>query len=872
MAEYDGEVVIKARIETDGLENDASKISKNLNDSFNRSSQILSNLQKQYNNLVSGASKSTEQLGLEKSLYQLENRLDSLKSQYERTFQTLDRQYQGLFSNVREGKDVGSFNMGVYNDLMKRLTPFGDMINRTTERINELKQRLNEVKLNPEAQTSVLRLQNQISKLYINISKEQAKAQANSEKMAERARLQQERLQASEQRAMEKIRLAREQMAERARLQQERLQAIQARTQAEPQKNGMLKGVLGSLSGVMSSLSSGFSLLTSPIRGVIGLVQGLGRQILNIGKTAFILHGIRTGFRGISETISNVIASDNRFIVSLNQIKSNLVTAFYPIYQYILPALHSLMNALSVASSYLAQFVAHLFGQNYKAMQEGARSFVSVAQSADSSATAVDKNKNSFNELGKSIKKSSKELASFDKLNVLNLEKKQPKSPKQPKGGGGFAFTPTSNFDAGYENFLKGFDEFREKLMAKMQPTIDSFRELGETVKVKLGGFAAQAMKDFGTDFLEPASDYLLQIAIPKFNNITKNMIENTNWDNLNTSLDNLWKALEPFGETIGNGLLTFYEKAIAPLMSWATGDLISSALDVLSGALKVLNPILDEAQKFGWFLWDKFLRPIAEWTGGVIVATLKGMGDALNTIGDWLNQNRWFVEIAEAFLFGLAAGFAAINFVLWIQQGGLLKALTTLGANITSLIGKIGAFGAALLANPLTPWVIGIGAVIAAIILLIRHWDKVKETFGYVVDWIKDKWNKWLEWIKPAFNWVNDHILKPIGKVFGINYSERSLSGRIPGFAQGAVLRGGDPILAYLNDQPRGQTNIETPLNTMIDAFNTALENNRGITNNNIVVEASGDMDSIVSMLNFRIKQQDKITGSNFISDNIFA
>ncbi len=818
MAEYDGEVVIKARIETDDLQSDANKISKNLNDSFNRSSQMLSNLQKQYNDFVSGIMKTPEQLGIERALKREETELNKNIS----TLQQLEETYN-IIKNSK-GSLLDQRSIENFNRLEQQVNNLKERIKESTTIVQGLKERLNEVKLNPEAQSSVIRLEERINKLSNTVS-----------------------------------------------------------TKLSSSFKNIGSGISKVFSGIGGALSSGFSLLASPIRSAIGLVAGLGRQILNIGKTAFILHGIRTGFRGISETISNVIASDNQFIVSLNQIKSNLVTAFYPIYQYILPALHALMNALSIATSYLAQFIAHLFGQNYKAMQEGARSFVSVAQNADSSATsvnkstsAVDKNKNSFNELGKSIKKSTKELASFDKLNVLNLDKKQPKAPKVPKHpkqtGPAFAFTPTSNFDAGYNNFLKGFDEFREKLMSKMQPTIDSFRELGETVKVKLGGFSAQAMKDFGTDFLDPASDYLFQTAIPKFNNITKNMIENTNWDNLNTSLDNLWKALEPFGETIGNGLLTFYEKAIAPLMEWAVGDLIPAALDVLSGTLKVLNPILDEAQKFGWFLWDKFLRPVAEWTGGVIVATLKGMGDVLNTIGDWLNQNRWFVEIAEAFLFGLAAGFAAINAVLWIKQGGLLKALTTLGTNITSLIGKIGAFGAALLANPLTPWVIGIGAVIAAIVLLIRHWDKVKETFGYVVDWIKDKWNKWLEWIKPAFNWVNDHILKPIGKVFGINYSERSLSGRIPGFAQGAVLKGGDPILAYLNDQPRGQTNIETPLNTMIDAFNTALENNRGITNNNIVVEASGDMDSIVSMLNFRIKQQDKITGSNFISDNIFA
>ena len=46
----------------------------------------------------------------------------------------------------------------------------------------------------------------------------------------------------------------------------------------------------------------------------------------------------------------------------------------------------------------------------------------------------------------------------------------------------------------------------------------------------------------------------------------------------------------------------------------------------------------------------------------------------------------------------------------------------------------------------------------------------------------------------------------------------------KIPGLAQGSVLNGGDPFLAYLNDQPRGQTNIEAPLSTMVSAFKQAL------------------------------------------------
>lgn len=45
-----------------------------------------------------------------------------------------------------------------------------------------------------------------------------------------------------------------------------------------------------------------------------------------------------------------------------------------------------------------------------------------------------------------------------------------------------------------------------------------------------------------------------------------------------------------------------------------------------------------------------------------------------------------------------------------------------------------------------------------------------------------------------------------------------------IPRLATGAVIRGGNPFMAILGDQPAGQTNIETPLPTMVKAFKQAL------------------------------------------------
>ena len=52
-----------------------------------------------------------------------------------------------------------------------------------------------------------------------------------------------------------------------------------------------------------------------------------------------------------------------------------------------------------------------------------------------------------------------------------------------------------------------------------------------------------------------------------------------------------------------------------------------------------------------------------------------------------------------------------------------------------------------------------------------------------------------------------------------------------LPRLADGAVIQGGKPFAAILGDQPRGQTNIETPLATMMEAFKQAQAENGGGT-----------------------------------------
>lgn len=143
----------------------------------------------------------------------------------------------------------------------------------------------------------------------------------------------------------------------------------------------------------------------------------------------------------------------------------------------------------------------------------------------------------------------------------------------------------------------------------------------------------------------------------------------------------------------------------------------------------------------------------------------------------------------------------------------------------------------------------------------LCKWWDE------NVAPWFKEKdWTSLLEVIPDAFesafekavelanNIINPFIenvtklIEDVKKMFGDVSTEATSLGEkaagttsgtkkqstmsltpatldVPALANGAVIRGGNPYLAWLGDQPAGQTNIETPLPTMIKAFKQAMD-----------------------------------------------
>lgn len=324
----------------------------------------------------------------------------------------------------------------------------------------------------------------------------------------------------------------------------------------------------------------------------------------------------------------------------------------------------------------------------------------------------------------------------------------------------------------------------------------------------------------------------------------------------LQEPLARLKESALALGGTIWEGLQWAWVNILQPLGVWLITEAAPVFLDVLSGALDVLNSTLDALKPLGIWLWEEFLQPLVDWAGQAVIDSLGWLAEKLTTLSDWITEHQTAVQNIAIVLGALATGLI----------------LSSIGFSVATA--AAGAFGAvmAFVTSPIFLVGLAIAAVIAIVLLLIRNWDAVKEAGGKAWDWIKNKWKDsgvWFEGIankvkeawRTALDWVGNkwettftgaknfvkgvinsiiafinsminavasginavigginsiHIEIPSwvpvvgGSYFGSNLPLVSFP-NIPRLATGAVIPANSEFLAVLGDQKSGR-NIEAP------------------------------------------------------------
>ena len=405
--------------------------------------------------------------------------------------------------------------------------------------------------------------------------------------------------------------------------------------------------------------------------------RALGQHRSNIGiivRSMFtwgiVFPLVLRGLTALATAIGQGLMTNQQFANSFNQIKTNMMVAFTPILQAVLPVLNTLMAALAKATTYIASFISAIFGKTYQ------QSYQATQQLIDA--------KVAMGAYGDSAKKAAKDvkgLAAIDEINTLGAT--------------------NANIAGGGAN---------NKIPQLVAPPVD-------------------------TSAVDSAMKGLVDRIKAYFSDISFTPLIN--------SFKNLKSSVTPIINNLAKSLKWFMDKILKPLTKWTIEDALPAFFNLLSGALRALNPILEVFMDLGAWLWGEFLQPIASWTGGVIVDVLNGVADGLSKVGDWINENKPIVEIFAIVVgsFALAWGLVNAALAIWNGVGVIAAGVTTaLGVAFEFATSKVGLI------------ILVIGTVIAIGVLLYKHWDEIKAKAIEVWDSIKEKFNQFKEWLGNVF------------------------------------------------------------------------------------------------------------------------
>lgn len=117
------------------------------------------------------------------------------------------------------------------------------------------------------------------------------------------------------------------------------------------------------------------------------------KRIATIAKKVFIFSMITKALRAMRSGLLNTINADKQMSASLAQIKGNLLTAFAPIYSFVLPAIRTLLSWLAKLTAVISSVFGAIFGQTASQAQANAKALYQQANATSAAGDAAEKAK-----------------------------------------------------------------------------------------------------------------------------------------------------------------------------------------------------------------------------------------------------------------------------------------------------------------------------------------------------------------------------------------------------------------------------------------------------------------------------------------------
>lgn len=505
-----------------------------------------------------------------------------------------------------------------------------------------------------------------------------------------------------------------------------------------------------------------------------------------------VTNGLKEGLDNLAQYSDDTNKALSMLMSSMTRLKNSFATAFSPLLEYVSPTLTKFIDLLAESATWVAQLFAALSGKDTYVR--------AVKVEEDYAASLKDSNK----ELEEREKENEKVTFSFDQLiqaqeksdtdgsgeytpptpdemfvteEVPNQIKLQADAIKQtfsdlfaPLKQSWDAYGPTVL--AAVSNAFSAIKQLAGDVGASFMQVwnaegygkaitddlLITFANLAQTVANLVTQFdKAWVAGDTGTNILRHLGDIILEITgfLREASESLKNWAADLDFSPLLTSFDRVLVALAPIVGTIGDALLWLLENVLEPLAKWGLEQALPAVFDLISAALTVFHSVLVALEPLAQWLWESFLKPLGEWTGELIISAINQIVDWLLRFSDWIDQNQGTVQNFTVIIGAFFAAWEVVNLAKNISS--VIGSISDFVKKIASAVKGVSGLSAVLsaLASPTTLAVVAIGAVVAAIGLLIYNSEEARK-------FVSDSFEK----IKEAVEPLCASVVELIGKI----------------------------------------------------------------------------------------------------------
>lgn len=482
-----------------------------------------------------------------------------------------------------------------------------------------------------------------------------------------------------------------------------------------------LKNSLGFIGKFGSLFSSNSNKVTAGTNRMTGSTNAFGQSMKYLLPSLVVYQLLGGAITKLASGMMSALKTNDQFSASLNQIKVNLMTAFYPIYTAILPALNALMSTVAQLTGQLASFIAMLFGTTYDAAKQGASGLYDNIQALNDTGSSASK-------ANEKVKKLQRSLMGFDQINKLTMNTDDAKKEDPPPGidfGSATGNYSTPKWMKDIQNILKDFFKpFQDAWKNQGQKVIDAWNyALGEVI-----GLASAIGKSFmevwtngtGQRFIENILILLVDVLgiIGDIAGAFKRA-----WEDNGRGT----RLIQSFFDMFNRILELIHEIADAFRNAWNDGRGESIAANILEIYTNIFNTIGNIAEQLK-----------KAWKEGKVGESI--FGTILDAVDDLLGNINDMTKATE-------------NWAKNLDFTPLLKAIDGLFKSIRPILKNVGDGLEWLYKNVLLP--------LASFYIE----DYVPKYFDYLSAALKVL-NQVIEIFKPIFKWFWDVVIVPLTQV----------------------------------------------------------------------------------------------------------